>query len=57
MHGHTYLAHPMACAAALAVQRVIAEERLLDNVQAMGARLYVGERVLGESLTVLAGSR
>lgn len=25
--------------------------------QAMGARLYVGERVLGESLTVLAGSR
>ncbi|SDD17881.1 aspartate aminotransferase family protein [Belnapia rosea] len=39
MHGHTYQAHPVACAAAVAVQKVIAEERLLDNVQAMGARL------------------
>lgn len=39
MHGHTYQAHPMACAAALAVQEVIAGEKLLGNVQAMGARL------------------
>ncbi|MFZ4405991.1 MAG: aspartate aminotransferase family protein [Paracraurococcus sp.] len=39
MHGHTYQAHPVACAAALAVQQVIAEEHLLDNVQAMGALL------------------
>jgi adenosylmethionine-8-amino-7-oxononanoate aminotransferase len=39
MHGHTYQAHPVACAAALAVQQVIAEEHLLGNVQAMGARL------------------
>ncbi len=39
MHGHTYQAHPMACAAALAVQRVIAEEALLANVRVMGARL------------------
>ena len=38
-HGHTYLGHPLACAAGLAVQRVIREERLLDNVKAMGARL------------------
>jgi adenosylmethionine-8-amino-7-oxononanoate aminotransferase len=38
-HGHTYLAHPMACAAALGVQRVIREERLLDNVTALGAHL------------------
>jgi adenosylmethionine-8-amino-7-oxononanoate aminotransferase len=43
MHGHTYLAHPMSCAAALAVQQVIAEEKLLDNVKVMGARL--GERM------------
>lgn len=35
-HGHTYLAHPMACVAALAVQRVIKEENLLDNVRKMG---------------------
>ncbi len=38
-HGHTYLAHPIACAAALEVQRVIRDEALLDNVQAMGALL------------------
>lgn len=39
MHGHTYQAHPMACAAALAVQEVIAKDDLLGNVQAMGALL------------------
>jgi len=38
-HGHTYLAHPIACAAALEVQRVIRDERLLANVEAMGALL------------------
>ncbi|TIW85705.1 MAG: aminotransferase class III-fold pyridoxal phosphate-dependent enzyme, partial [Mesorhizobium sp.] len=45
-HGHTYICHPMACAAALAVQDVIARDRLLDNVKAMGAHLArrLGER-------------
>jgi adenosylmethionine-8-amino-7-oxononanoate aminotransferase len=38
-HGHTYLAHPMACAAALAVQKVIAEDDLLQRVRAMGKLL------------------
>lgn len=38
-HGHTYLGHPIACAAALAVQEVIERDRLLDNVVAMGAHL------------------
>ncbi len=38
-HGFTYMAHPIACAAALAVQQVIAEDRLLDNVVAMAALL------------------
>jgi len=42
MHGHTYQAHPMACAAALAVQEVIEEENLLANVNAMGALLEQG---------------
>ena len=32
-HGHTYLAHPLACAAALEVQRVIEDEQLLDRVK------------------------
>ncbi len=38
-HGHTYLGHPVACAAALAVQRVIKRDGLLDNVVAMGQHL------------------
>jgi len=38
-HGHTYLAHPLACAAALEVQRIIGEERLLDQVKALGHHL------------------
>jgi adenosylmethionine-8-amino-7-oxononanoate aminotransferase len=38
-HGHTYLGHPTACAAALAVQRVIERDGLLANVRARGAQL------------------
>jgi len=38
-HGHTYLAHPLACAAALEVQRVIDDEQLLDRVKDLGAQL------------------
>jgi adenosylmethionine-8-amino-7-oxononanoate aminotransferase len=38
-HGHTYMGHPLACAAALAVQRVIRRDGLLDNVQRQGERL------------------
>ncbi|MGY3619529.1 aspartate aminotransferase family protein [Bradyrhizobium sp. USDA 10063] len=35
-HGHTYLGHPLACAAALEVQRIIDEEQLLDRVKQRG---------------------
>lgn len=38
-HGHTYLAHPLACAAALAVQDVIREDGLLDRVKERGKQL------------------
>ena len=38
-HGHTYMGHPMACAAALAVQRKVRDAGLLDNVRRMGAAL------------------
>ena len=42
-HGHTYLGHPVACAAALAVQRVIQRDGLLakvrDDGEALGAML------------------
>lgn len=35
-HGHTYLGHPVACAAALAVQRVIHRDGLLAKVRTDG---------------------
>ncbi|HIG60287.1 MAG TPA: aspartate aminotransferase family protein [Porticoccaceae bacterium] len=35
-HGHTYVGHTMACAAALAVQRTIEEEGLLNNIRTIG---------------------
>jgi adenosylmethionine-8-amino-7-oxononanoate aminotransferase len=38
-HSHTYTGHPLACAAALAVQRIIRRDNLLDNVKIQGARL------------------
>jgi adenosylmethionine-8-amino-7-oxononanoate aminotransferase len=38
-HGQTYNAHPVGCAAALAVQRVIRDEGLLGRVQDAGTRL------------------
>jgi len=38
-HTHTYMGHPLACAAALAVQRVIRRDNLLANVRAQGAHL------------------
>jgi hypothetical protein len=38
-HSHTYTGHPLACAAALAVQRVIRRDNLLVNVREQGARL------------------
>jgi adenosylmethionine-8-amino-7-oxononanoate aminotransferase len=54
-HGHTYLGHPMACAAALAVQRVIRRDGLVAKVredgvafgamlaEALGAHPHVGD--------------
>jgi adenosylmethionine-8-amino-7-oxononanoate aminotransferase len=39
-HGHTYMAHPTACAAGLAVQQTIVEEQLLGRVRQQGARLH-----------------
>ena len=38
-HGHTYLGHPVGCAAALAVQEIIERDGLLANVRARGAAL------------------
>lgn len=48
-HGHTYMGHPMAAAAGLAVQETIRQHGLLDNVRAMGA-------VLEERLTARFGN-
>jgi len=48
-HGHTYIGHAVACAAALAVQRVIARDHLLDAVRRQGEGLAARLRhALGE---------
>src|SRR5690349_1506291 len=39
LHSHTYMGHPLACAAALAVQRVIRRDKLLENVRRQGGYL------------------
>ncbi|GAA82071.1 aminotransferase, class III [Aspergillus luchuensis IFO 4308] len=44
-HGQTYQGHPIACAAALAVQKVIKRDNLLENVRNMGK--YLEERLRG----------
>ena len=41
-HSHTYTGHPLACAAALAVQRVIRRDDLLANVRKQGAHFSRG---------------
>jgi len=38
-HGQTYQGHPVSCAAALEVQKIIQKENLLENVQKMGSLL------------------
>ena len=38
-HSHTYMGHPLACAAALAVQQVIRRDDLLANVRKQGSHL------------------
>jgi adenosylmethionine-8-amino-7-oxononanoate aminotransferase len=48
-HGHTYIGHPVACAAALAVQQVIHRDGLLAQVRRLGAGLR-------ERLTATFGS-
>jgi adenosylmethionine-8-amino-7-oxononanoate aminotransferase len=44
-HGHTYIGHPVACAAALAVQRVLKRDRLVERCARQGEKLY--ERLAG----------
>jgi len=41
-HGTTFGGNPVACAAALAVQEVFAQENVLENCRAMGKRLMTG---------------
>jgi adenosylmethionine-8-amino-7-oxononanoate aminotransferase len=40
-HGHTYQGHPVGCAAALEVQKIMKEENLVENVRINGQ--YLGE--------------
>ncbi len=44
-HGQTYQGHPVACAAALEVQRIVTKQRLVENVAERGA--YLGRSLRG----------
>jgi len=49
VHPNTYAAHPVACAAALANIKIMEEDGLVANAEAMGARLLDGlERAVGK---------
>ena len=39
-HGHTYVGHPVACAAALATQQVIQRQDLVSRSQVLGEQLH-----------------
>ncbi|KAF5002763.1 hypothetical protein FGRMN_161 [Fusarium graminum] len=47
-HGHTYQAHPISCAAALAVQKIVRREKLVKRCSEMGLIL---ERLLRSELS------
>ena len=47
VHPNTYAAHPVACAAALANLRIMEQDKLVANAEAMGARLLEGLRANG----------
>src|SRR5215469_3446100 len=42
VHPNTYAAHPVACAAALANLKIMEQDRLVENAEKMGERLYDG---------------
>jgi adenosylmethionine-8-amino-7-oxononanoate aminotransferase len=46
-HGQTYQGHPVACAAAAAVQRIMRDQKLVENVAKMGPLL---EQLLRQKL-------
>jgi beta-alanine--pyruvate transaminase len=50
LHGYTYSGHPLACAAAIATQKLFAEEKLFDRARAM-------EPVFEAALHGLKGTR
>ena len=49
-HGHTYIGHPIAAAAADKVLEIISRPGMMDHVRAMGDRLQAGlDAALGQS--------
>lgn len=56
-HGTTYGGNPVACAAALAVQEVFAEEDILTNARKMGKIFYDGLLLLKEKHSCIGDVR
>jgi adenosylmethionine-8-amino-7-oxononanoate aminotransferase len=57
MHGHTFVGHPVACAAALAVQKALRGRNLLANVVKQGERLEAALRANFADLTFVGDIR
>ncbi len=57
MHGHTYMQHPVACAAGLAVVRIIERDRLVENAANQGAYLFERLHGLAEDIPYIGDIR
>lgn len=56
-HGHTYIGHPIACAAALAVQEVVEQDSLVARVAANGPELQKALRTALKPMGILGEVR
>ena len=57
MHGYTYTGHPLACAAALACLKIVAEEKLPDNAGKIGAYFLEQLQALAERQPLVGNVR
>ncbi len=56
-HGFSFMAHPVACAAALAVQRIVQEDNLVANARDVGEYLSAAIRQRTKDLPVVGDVR
>ena len=57
MHGHTYMGHPLACAAGVAAIRAYSDERLIERSKRLGAELFDELRRMQDRVDVIGDVR